>query len=153
MLALIDQALAKNNLKNLPRLSTNNRSGKTGYIDYFTVADLTHPIMQGHDAIGRRFVAIKVDTKDKKTGETSQAVGTFFERYSSDSKNWAFGTCYPLNIIHYDSRVRESQYSDLEQRLTLLFGGEELNDIDGEADDEVDYYVKGHGELSVKLSS
>ena len=152
MLALIEQALAKNNLKPLPRLSTANRCGTTGYIDYFRVEDLTQPIMQGYDAIGRRFVAIKVDTKNKTTGETSQAVGTFFERYTSDSKTWAFGTCYPMNIIHYDSRVRESQYSDLGQRLTLLFGGEELSDIDGLKEDEPDY-VKGNGELSIKLAT
>jgi hypothetical protein len=151
MLALIDQALAKNNLKTPPRLSTGNRYGSTGYIDYFKAEDLTHSIMQGYDAIGRRFVAIKVDIRDKKTGETSQAVGTFFERHTSDSTTWAFGTCYPLNIIHHDSRVRESQYSDLGQRLTLLFGGGELSDIDGWKE-PVDY-VKGNGELSVKLAA
>lgn len=152
MLSLIDQALAKNNLKTPPRLSTANRCGTTGYIDYFKAEDLTQPIMQGYDAIGRRFVAIKVDTKNKTTGETSQAVGTFFERYTSDNNTWAFGTCYPLNIIHHDSRVRESQYSELGQRLTLLFGGEELSDIDGLKEDEPDY-VKGNGELSIKLAT
>ena len=145
----------------LPKLNLGDKNGTTGYIDFVTSKDMSHPIMQGYDSGGRKFVAIKVNTVNTETGDKSPVVGTFFERYSDNplnlnsNKEWAFGTCYGLNVIHNDSRVRDYQYKNLGLRLKSLIDGKTLYDIDTfpTMDDEkydVDY-VLGNGKISFTL--
>jgi hypothetical protein len=145
----------------LPKLNLGEKNGKTGYIDFITSTDMSHPIMQGYDSAGRKFVSIKVNTVDTENGDKGPVVGTFFERYSDNSlsllsskREWAFGTCYSLNIIHNDSRVRDYQYENLELRLKSLVDGKTLYDIDTsptmDENEEVDY-VLGNGKISFTL--
>ena len=59
----------------LPVLDIGDKKGHTGYIDFIQVKDMSHSAMQGIDAYGRFFIALKYSDHE------TQRVGTFFQRY------------------------------------------------------------------------
>jgi hypothetical protein len=123
-------------LLTLPILDIGQKMGFTDYLDFIKATDMTHPIMKGVDAYSRPFLAIKFNVKKK--GIISQAVGTFFQRYTDDTKNWAYGTCYNhSDSIYVESRVRLYDYEDLTKRLKLFLDGSEINGYDIEKYDSV----------------
>jgi hypothetical protein len=130
----------------LPLLDIGNKIGYTDYIDFIRAEDMNHPIMKGIDIFGRKFIAIKVKTRNTQTNEFKEIVGTFFQRYSNTNQ-YAFGTVYDLNIIHHDSRVREYQSENLEKRLKLLLDGQTIKNIDTFTDDTD--YILGNGYINV----
>lgn len=139
----------------LPEYDLGGRGGLTDYIDFLVAEEIDHPIMRGIDRYKRPFIIIKVKTTDVN-GDVSYAVGTFFQRYTDDVINWAFGTCYTTNRIHNDARVRDYQYENLEKRLTMLFSGEKINTIRTTLDHSVDLtgnWIKGCGDVVVELST
>ena len=116
-------AFGKDMLNNLPILDIGDKRGWTGYIDFIKAEDMEYPIMIGQDCHYRPFIAIKYKSNDVFM------VGTFFQRYTDDSKSWAFGTCYLCHGIYHDSRIRLDDYALLEQRLKKLLSGEELREL------------------------
>jgi hypothetical protein len=117
----IVNALTQNYINNLPILDLGTRKGMTGYIDFIQVEEMDEPVMKGIDIHRRPFIAIKCNVTN---GEKSfNIVGTFFQRYSDYTSEWAFGTCYNMGLIYNDSRVRVRDYDDLNYRLKKLFSG------------------------------
>ena len=139
-------AFFTNIFNTLPCLDIGNKNGNTDYIDFIRVEDMNFPIMKGVDIYGRKFIAMKVKTHNTKTHESKEIVGTFFQRYS-DTNEYAFGTCYDLNIIHYDSRIRVYQSDDLQKRLKLLLDGETIKNID--MFNEETNLIIGNGDINV----
>lgn len=145
----------------LPILDIGNKMGWTDYIDFIKAPEntdtdneaiyATAPIMRGIDAYSRPFVTFKIDVYDPETDRKWQEVGTFFQRYTNDIKNWAFGTCYPRQVLYDDSRVRISDYGYLTERLRLLISGTTLNSMfptyDGSS------RIRGSGKYIIALST
>ncbi len=129
---------------NVPILDLGDRRGATGYIDFLRAEEMTHPIMRGVDVYHRPFVAIKAQTK----GECRfrEVVGVFFQRYTNDSSEWAYGTCYPLNMIYHSSRVREEHMEGLAIRLNTLFEGGEIRNVDFGLSHNEDW-INGNGPI------
>lgn len=145
-------ALGENFIETLPVLDIGLRCGSTDYIDFITIEDMTSSIMKGTDCHKRPFIAIKV--KCAENGVNKYAVGTFFQRYSDESKSWAFGTCYETNIIYYDSRVRITDYHDLESRLKKIFNRGTVHNVKfwGKNITRPIDMCNGNGTLSVTLA-
>ena len=136
----------------LPILDLKNRVGYTDYIDFIEVKDMPYSIMKGSDIYNRPFVAFKVKTFDTHTNETDEIVGTFFQRYTYDYTTYAYGTCYKLNMIHYDARVRLDQYDNLELRLKLLVDGQIINAIDLNISSDIELnFIRGNSHIEIKL--
>ena len=131
-------------IDDLPVLDLGGRQGATGYIDFVRAEDMPFPVMRGVDVYGRPFVAIKAQT----AGECDfiEVVGVFFQRYSDNADAWAYGTCYPLNMIFHDSRVRDKHIEGLKSRLHMLMLGGEVRNVEyglaGSAD-----WVNGNGSI------
>lgn len=120
----IAQSFGTDKLNDLPILDIGSDQGMTGYIDFIQVSDMTEPIMKGLDKFKRPFLAILF--KVKHEGEIKHAVATFFQRYSDEKINWAYGTCYDNHMSIYDnSRLRLDDYENLTKRLKLLLTGDE----------------------------
>ena len=94
-------------------LSINNKIGLTGYIDFITVADMSHSIMEGTDCYNRSFIAIKINMVNRNNPEDKkQVVGTFFQRYTDDMYTLCYGTCYQLESLFHNSHVSKDYYED-----------------------------------------
>ncbi len=136
-------------LKDIPVLCINNRTGRTDYIDFITSEDMTHNVMRGRDCYNRPFLAVKVNIQpptchdvsqsdpeykdEEKYRDTSmyEAVGTFFQRYADSHSALAFGTCYAQNMIYDDSRIRSNIEIDIiAERINMLLRGETVFDYD-----------------------
>jgi hypothetical protein len=113
----------------VPTLDIKDRNGSTGYIDFITTNDMQDNwMMKGRDDYFRPFLAICVNTTNPKF---SRVVGTIFQRYDDNYRQLAFGTCYPLDYIFYDSRVRdEFDINLLKERIKALSRGERLRIFD-----------------------
>lgn len=155
-------AFGEDRLKLLPQLDLENKIGSTGYIDFISAEEMKQPIMKGVDFYYRPFIAIKLtakkntsdyDTLDSDDSDLDglEIVGTFFQRYTSDKKTWAYGTRYGINMLWHDSRIREKDYTSLEERLKKIINGESVlstnplsvnNDI-----------INGEGDWTLTLSS
>jgi len=136
----------------IPELDLGNRVGLTSYIDFIKVKDMSAPVMKGIDIYRRQFYAIKITLNDENN---SQLVGTFFQRYTDDYDNWAYGTCYAEGFyIYCDSRIRTNHYEWLEKRLNLLLQGTILNNIDlyTDCDDNEIDYINGNGSVQISLA-
>ena len=140
----------------LPVLDLKDKIGSTDYIDFVKIEDMTHNIMKGVDFYRRKFVSIKYWITDTTEPINSyQAVGTFFQRYTDDPDTWAYGTCYALNMLFYESRVRLYDYKNLTTRILMLLKNEKiynsvfLNLTDDKCDN---YLVPGNGKYRVSLS-
>lgn len=92
---------------------------------------MQYPVMRGRDRYNRPFIAIKVAKRLKIAPDQlpTFSVGTFFQRYSENDRDWAYGTCYEHNTIYWDSRVREYDFEQLALRLKRLFDGEQVDCI------------------------
>jgi hypothetical protein len=147
----------KDFFKDLPTLDLGNKIGSTDYIDFVKIDDMLSNIMKGVDYYGRHFVSIKywvTDTTDMT--KPYQSVGTFFQRYSDDPDTWAYGTCYPMNMLFYDSRVRLFDYKHLTTRLHMLLKNEKIysSDFFKLKDDERDIcLVPGNGKYIISLNT
>ena len=116
----------------LPVLDIGDKKGHTGYIDFIQVKDMSHSAMQGIDAYGRFFIALKYSDHE------TQRVGTFFQRYSNEN-SWAYGTCYWSSLLYHNSRVRQESYNKLKKRLTDLINGKTVKGTDCYGEDtEID---------------
>lgn len=136
-------------LNKLPVLDIENKMGGTGYIDFIMVDDMTHPIMKGYDCYGRPFLSMKVLVKNEDDPNYEKhIVGTFFQRFSSSTTQWAFGTFYDIGMIYNDSRVRFNDYESLEKRLKLLFIGGTVKNYDWK---EKKNAVLGNGKYIIKF--
>ena len=108
----------------LPLLDLKLKSGDTGYIDFISPEDMSHSIMRGTDMYGRPFVSLKIQAVQN---EQDVHVGTFFQRYSDNFDDWAFGTDFlHFGILYHDSRVRPVDYPMLETRLKQLIAGQSV---------------------------
>ena len=145
----IYEALGKEMLSALPVLHVGDKNGSTGYIDYITCNDMTHSIMKGVDKFKRPFIAFRVQCTPIDDDEKQyNQVGTFFQRYSDNVEDWAYGTNYHmLNMIFFDSRVRPQHYENLKQRLRILI---DKGTVQSFVSDEVDH-VNGSGKYILKL--
>jgi hypothetical protein len=81
--------------------------------------------------------------------KTFEFVGTFFQRYTDEETEWAYGTlCAPLNLLfHIDSRIGPQHHHDLEQRLRRLLRREVVYNIDDACN-----YIQGTGLYTIALS-
>lgn len=138
--------LALNNLE-IPLLDLGSRQSEDGFIDFIVVEDMTSPIMKGEDVYGRPFVAVKLQTKNTKSGEQAEVVGTFFQRYDNDFHTWAYGSCYDPSMLFYNSRVYSFYYDFLQKRFEALVSGQVLRNFKEEIED----FVNGTGEVEVSL--
>jgi hypothetical protein len=115
----------------LPILDIGNWVGHSGYIDFIEVKDMSHPIMKGRDCVGRPFIALKFKvTPHNTTIQPSEAVGTFFQRYTDNNRDWAYGTCFSYGkcSLYNDARIRRESEEYLTERLQKLVNGEEIPD-------------------------
>ena len=71
-----------NKYQNLPVLNIGRLNGVTDYLDFFTLKQVTHPIMKGTDVFGRKFIVIKCVINNKIFMQT------FFQRYSDNTNHW-----------------------------------------------------------------
>lgn len=141
------------NIDELPVLDTGSRVGMTDYIDFITEDEMKYPVMRGVDVYRRPFISVRV-TVTKPSGDTSKAVGTFFQRYTdAPQAQWCFGTCYPIGIITDESYTNRERQDKLENRLRKLFNGETLNTMSHESSsfNIDDYWVPGYGDSTVVL--
>jgi hypothetical protein len=149
------------NLKNIPELDIGNRVGYTDYIDFIKAEDMKFPIMKGVDCFRRPFLAIKVNVKyvgsdEELKKERYDLVGTIFQRYTDDKYSWAFGTCYHLNMLFWDSRIRDYDYKNIETRLQKLFNGEILRNINFyglNSQMTSEDYIVGNGDWEIALAT
>lgn len=80
-----------------PILDIGNRRGATGYLDFLTTQDLTHPIMRGVDSAGRPFISLKLrSSRPDDLGE--EFVVTLFQRYI-DEDRWTYGTTHLRSVF------------------------------------------------------
>jgi hypothetical protein len=131
----IFNAFGEDRLKMLPNLDLKNKIGSTGYIDFIKAEEMKQPVMKGIDFYHRPFIAIKLTAKkntsacdtldsDDSDLEGVTIVGTFFQRYTGDKNEWAYGSRYGINMLWHDSRIRKNDYISLEQRLKKIINGE-----------------------------
>ena len=141
--------------KQISILDIGKKDGYTGYIDFIKADDMSEAIMVGVDKHKRQFLAIKVKAKyigDKEVKITEKnIVGTIFQRYTDDTMSWAYGTCYDLNMIYWDSRLRLCEYNILETRLEKLLKGEKIRNIDYSKFNQSIDYINGNGEWELEL--
>lgn len=142
----------------LPILDLGQKNGATGYIDFIQASDLSHSVMRGIDMNNRPFVSIKFhvrpnpNSSDINVQNTKhyEAVGTFFQRYADNAELWAYGTLYYGNTsLHYESRVRDYQYSNLASRLNVFLNGQIIRNIKYMEDDPD--FVIGTGEFDISI--
>lgn len=146
-------ALGKEIMDNLPILDLKNRRGRTDYIDFITFDEMPYNIMKGIDCYNRPFIAFKFKVTDRNNlDDSSYAVGTFFQRYTNDIYNLAFGTCYQTGLLYDKSRLHESDYIILENRIKLLMDNIEINDIiyNNNIDDKT-FWLQGNGNYIITL--
>ena len=129
----------------VPVLDLGDRVGSTHYIDFVRAEDMHFPLMRGTDFAGRPFVAVKTKTTGGAC-EFPEVVGVFFQRYTNNADEWAFGTCYPLNLIFHDSRVREHHMIGLGLRLNLLASGNTIRNFDHGLNDD---WIYGNGDIQL----
>jgi hypothetical protein len=130
-------------------LSINNKIGLTGYIDFITVADMSHSIMEGTDCYNRSFIAIKINMVNRNNPEDKkQVVGTFFQRYTDDYRTLCYGTCYQQGTIFHSSYVASYDYEDLDKRLAKLLNNEVIYSYNSV--EETDF-VSGTGDYEITL--
>lgn len=129
----------------LPVLDIGKRVGPTNYIDFIGPDEMFNSIMKGVDVYRRPFISIKVKYNDLNSNSDEDlvkfAVGTFFQRYTDDNYNWAYGTRYKQNIIYNSSIVRDYDYESLETRLKKIFDGESVNIIKVYQDDNTNLSI------------
>lgn len=122
------EAFGKDVISELPILDIGNKKGNGGYIDFIKADDMKYPVMKGIDMWNRPFIAIRVKCvqacRDTDENKISYAVGTFFQRYSDENFNWAYGTAYIYSTIYWDSRIQKYDYKCLSNRLKKLASGE-----------------------------
>lgn len=143
----------------LPILDIGQLRGSTDYIDFIKESDMSHTVMRGLDIFGRPFVSIKFNIRpDPNSSDNSvqnikpcQAVGTFFQRYSDNTELWAYGTLNHSNMsLHYESRIRDNQYSNLISRLNMFLNNHTMHNICNITSDEPDFIV-GAGHFNISL--
>jgi hypothetical protein len=123
-------ALGANTISELPILDIGEKVGHSGYIDFILVNQMSDSIMKGIDCYKRPFIAFKFWIRSNDNIKPPyEAVGTFFQRYSDNNNSWAYGTCYELNSLYNDSRIRLCDYENLAERIKRLVNGEELPDL------------------------
>jgi hypothetical protein len=132
-------------VEHLPILDLKDHTGATGYIDFVRADDMQFPVMRGVDVAGRPFVAIKAQTEG--SCELSEVVGVFFQRYTNIVEDWAYGTCYPLNLLFHDSRVRGHHMEGLKSRLDTLMSGGVVRSLGSRVED----WVSGSGSTRLFL--
>ena len=136
----------------VPTLDIEDRYGPTGYIDFITTKDMKDNwIMKGRDCYSRSFLSICVNTTDP---QFPQVVGTIFQRYDDNYRQLAFGTCYPMDYIFYDSRVRdEFDINLLQERIKALSRGERLRIFNGFLDFDQKLTYQGNGNTYIFVES
>ena len=134
----------------IPLLDLKGKWTDSAFIDFITTEDMSSPIMKGEDLFGRPFVAVKVKTKNLKTSEELEAVGTFFQRFDDDFHTWAYGSFYDPSLIYFNQRVFSYHYDHLQQRFEALVQGQVLRNFDGD-DKEINDFVAGNGDVEVWL--
>ena len=92
------------------------------------------------------------DDNFNKIGYKMQVVETFFERYSNDDKNLAFGCVNYTPMLYNDSRVRDYDWDNLLKRLKLLFDGNSLYNIDSWTIQNPSDSIIGNSNILFKLS-
>lgn len=136
--------------KDYPTLDLGRTCGSTEYIDFIRASDMSHPIMTGVDVFKRPFITIKFLVEFKDDEKPQEMVGTFFQRYTGETSNWAFGTCYESNNLFHDSRVRLDHYAELPSRLSAIKEGKSVHSVDGFK--EPYNWVKGNGRKVITLA-
>jgi hypothetical protein len=96
------------------KFNIGDREGWTGYIDFLSYEELTHPLMYGYDKYRRLFLAIKYHVEINNTIENRCI--SVFQRYSDDTKLFCNGTSYITGNL-FDMRKMEEQYWDLLKEL------------------------------------
>ena len=112
----IYNALGEEMVNNLPILDLKGRRNFTGYIDFIIPDEMPYNIMKGIDYYNRPFISFKFYVTNKNDFiDTNCYIGTFFQRYTDDIYNLAFGTCGQLGLLYDRSRINESDYNILEE--------------------------------------
>lgn len=147
----VHMAFANQNIMydELPILDLGNRSGHTDYIDFITTQEMSSSIMRGIDVYKRPFIAFKVKVIDANNVE-QEMVSTFFQRYTDDIYNWAYGTCYNTNTLYHNSRIHDYEYEMLTSRLCKLISGIPIKNIEYSKND-IDY-ENGNGKYTIILA-
>ena len=135
----------------IPLLNLKGKWSDSGFIDFIKTEEMSNPIMKGEDIFGRPFVAVKVKTKNLKTLEEMEVVGTFFQRFDNDFHTWAYASFYDPTLIYFNQRVFSYHYDHLQQRFEALVQGRVLRSFDGH-DKEIKDFVAGNGDVEVWLS-
>ena len=101
----------------IPVLSTGNSLGLSGYIDYLCPADLSAPLMKGHDVSGRPFVTMKLVNKRDRF----QGVLTLFKRHiDPNSTYWCVGSnCSP--VIDDDNKIKSGFEANVNNTDVISF--------------------------------
>ena len=137
-------------MENVPVLDLGDQRGNTGYIDFVKAEDVQFPVMRGIDVYGRPFVAIKAQLEGKC--EFPEVVGVFFQRYADNTTDWAYGSCYPLNLLFHDSRVSKIHMEGLKSRLSMLMSGGKVRNVEYGLRDSIDW-VNGNGSIRLFLET
>jgi hypothetical protein len=145
----IHLALGEHRFNQLPNLDIGDMMGATGYIDILVPDDMVHSVMKGVDIFKRPFIAFKLTAT--KEDDTFDFVGTFFQRYTDNSYEWAYGTCSHSNLLFHDSRVRHTHFDDLEHRIRLLLSQISVTSIDSTK--HIVDYIRGNGAYTIALCS
>lgn len=149
-----------NDFEKIPTLDIGDRRGWTDYIDFIRAEEMPCPIMKGIDTFRRPFLAIKVTAKyigsdTELIGKKFDLVGTIFQRYSDQSFSWAYGTCYDSNMLLWDSRLRDYEYKEIEDRLKRIFNKETVKNIQFYKLDQTitsNDYIIGNGDWEISLA-
>jgi hypothetical protein len=150
----IYNALGEKMVENLPILDLKGRRNFTGYIDYIIPDEMPYNIMKGIDYYNRPFISFKfcITNKNNST-DTNCYVGTFFQRYSDDKLELAFGTCGQLGLLYDRSRINESDYNILEERIKLLINNVNIYNITfNENLEDNKFWLYGNGDYLITIN-
>ena len=89
-------------------LYIDNLFGKTGYIDFITLDDMTSSIMKGIDSINRRFIVLKMIIDNQNLFQT------FFQRYSACDGLWMGTGYHGIHLICTEGGMVECQFKLIE---------------------------------------
>lgn len=92
----------------IPTLYIDNLFGRTGYIDFITLDDMTHSIMRGIDSINRRFIVIKMNIDNQNLFQT------FFQRYSDCDGLWMGAGHHGIHLICTEGGMVDCQFKLIE---------------------------------------
>jgi hypothetical protein len=149
----IYNALGEEMVNNLPILDLKGRRNFTEYIDFIIPDEMPYNIMKGIDYYNRPFITFKFYVCNKNDSTDSYCtVGTFFQRYTNDIYDLAFGTCGQLGLLYDRSRINKSDYKLLEERIKLLINNVNIYDItfnDNLEDDK--FWLYGNGNNIITL--